>query len=80
MKAEANENERRYSAQYCHDHPSTQICPNLSGKCLSTLLQDARNYTDLVNRLHAQTRLMCNFGLNGSVLWLFGRMGPIFYL
>ena len=79
-EAKANENERRQSAQYCHDHPSAQFCQNLSGKCLSTLLRDARNYTDLVNRLHTKTILMCNFGLNGGVPWLFVRMGPIFYL
>ena len=56
------------------------IFQNLSGKFLSTLLRDARNYPDLVNRLHAKTRLMCNSGLKGGVPWLFGTMGLILYL
>ena len=35
----------------------------------------AGQYPDLVNRLHAQTRLMCDFGLNGGVPWLLGTNG-----
>ena len=76
MKTKAYENGRRQSAQYCHDHSSTQ-CAKICLQNVSILLQDARNYPDLVNRLHVQTRLMCNFGLNRGVPWLFGTMGLI---
>ena len=32
----------------------------------------ASQYSNLVNCLHSQTRLMCDFGLNGGVPWLIG--------
>ena len=32
----------------------------------------ASGRSDLVNSLHTQTRLKCDFGLNGGIPWLFG--------
>ena len=71
VKAKVCENEERIWAQYCLDHPSFQlpkIClDNVNSHRLWSL---AKDYPDLVSRLHTQTRLMCNFGLNAGVPWL----------
>ena len=37
----------------------------------------ADRYADLVSRLHVQTRLMGNFGLNGGVPWLTNTDGEL---
>ena len=73
MKTKIHENEKRQWVQYCHGHPSTQfakIC--LENVNPHRFWSIGSHYPDLVNRLHAQTRLMCNFELSGGVPWLFG--------
>ena len=37
-------------------------------------------YPDFVRHLHAQIRIMENFGLNGGVPWLTNTDGELFYL
>ena len=76
VKAKVRENEERIWARYCLDHPSFQL-PKI---CLDNVNPHrfwslAKNYPDLVSRLHTQTRLMCNFGLNAGVPWLIGKSG-----
>ena len=75
VKAKVRENEERIWAQYCLDHPSFQL-PKI---CLDNVNPHrfwslAKDYPDLVSRLHTQTRLMCNFGLNAGVPWLTGKV------
>ena len=76
VKAKVRENEERIWAQDCLDHPSFQL-PKI---CLDNVNPHqfwslAKDYPDLVSRLHTQTRLMCNFGLNAGVPWLTGKNG-----
>ena len=76
VEAKVCENEERIWAQYCLDHPSFQL-PKI---CLDNVNSHrfwslAKDYPDLVSRLHTHTRLMCNFGLNAGVPWLTGRSG-----
>ena len=40
----------------------------------------ADEYPDLVTRLHTQARLMSNFGLNASVLWLKDTEGALCFI
>ena len=75
VKAKVCESEERIWAQYCLDHPSFQL-PKI---CLDSVNSHrfwsiAKDYPDLVSRLHAQARLMCNFGLNAGVPWPTGNV------
>ena len=51
--------------QYCHDYVSMQFA-KISGNS-GRLWSIAGQYPNLISCLHAQTRLMSNFGLNRGV-------------
>ena len=80
IKTKIYENEKRQWFQYCHDHPRMQfakIClENVSPHYFWSI---ARQYIDLINRLHAQATSMCNFGVNGGVSCLFGTNRASFF-
>ena len=73
--------ERRAWDSFCESHPNMRVVQS----CLENVspfrfLSLADQFPDLVNRLHVQVRLICNFGLNGSLPWLQNTDGAICFI
>ena len=66
---------------FVYGHPSMQIAQ----ACLENVSPQkfwsiSEQHPDLVSRLHIQTRLMGNFGLNGGIPWLSNTDGAACFL
>ena len=66
---------------FVYGHPNMRIAQ----ACLENVSQHkfwsiSEQHPDLVSRLHIQTRLMGNFGLNGGIPWLCNTDGAICFI
>ena len=68
MKTKIREKECDDWHRFCLDHPGMQVGQScLKNVPLEQFWSLADSYPDLVSQLHAQVRLMGNFGLNATV-------------
>ena len=76
-----NELEEKAWNDFVYSHPNMQIAQ----ACLENVSPQkfwsiSEQHPDLVSRLHIQTRLMGNFGLNGGIPWLSNTDGAACFL